>query len=80
MEGKSLTVSFAEPKQTLQEQQATPAKSKACYVGGLPPGVTDEKIKEIFTKYGEVRLTHLDLHFPNLSGENVIEKGHGDHQ
>ena len=60
MEGRTLTISYAEPKYS-EEQAATPLKSRAVYVGNLPPGATEERVKELFTQYGEASLQHSEL-------------------
>lgn len=51
-----MTVSYAEPKPSADQPADAPKPSKAIYVGGLPPGATDEALKEIFSKFGEVSL------------------------
>ena len=53
MGGSTAVVSYAEPK-PVAESTATAQASKAVYVGGLPSGATEEALKELFTKYGEV--------------------------
>ena len=74
LEGRQLTVSYAEPKNTevqaqqqqqLLRQSSNPA-SKAVYVGNLPPGVTDRKLKEVFTAWGEVSEQLLDSGIASL--------------
>ena len=76
LEGRHLTVSYAEPKNTevqaqqqqqLLRQSSNPA-SKAVYVGNLPPGVTDRKLKEVFTAWGEVSEQLLDSGIASLCG------------
>ena len=58
MDGRMLTVSFAEPKPSEQAATATATKSRAIYVGGLPPGANDEKLRGSLSKYGDVS-THI---------------------
>ena len=53
MGASTALVSYAEPK-PVAESAATAPASKAVYVGGLPQGATEEALKELFTKYGEV--------------------------
>ena len=60
MEGRTLTISYAEPKYS-EEQAATPLKSRAVYVGNLPPGASEDRVKELFTQYGEVSSQHSEL-------------------
>ena len=62
--GRTLNVSLAEPR--AQEQGAPAATAaaqiKAIYVGNLPEGATEEKLKELFSAHGEVShwMTLLD--------------------
>ena len=84
MERRQLTVSYAEPKNTevqvqQQEQllrQPSTQASKAVYVGNLPPGVTDQKLKEVFTAWGEVSERLLDSGIDSLCGHKKSQQTH----
>ncbi|KAK8944114.1 Flowering time control protein FCA [Platanthera zijinensis] len=52
IDGSSLTVSWADPKNSSDASAA--AQVKAIYVKNLPENVTSEKMKEIFEKHGEI--------------------------
>lgn len=52
VDGSSLTVSWADPKNSSDASAA--AQVKAIYVKNLPENVTSEKLKEIFDKHGEI--------------------------
>ncbi|KAK9837452.1 hypothetical protein WJX81_003692 [Elliptochloris bilobata] len=53
MKGRTLTVSYAEPRQIdvqqqQQQQQMAPEPVKSVYVGNLPASATEAKLKEVF--------------------------------
>lgn len=45
-----MSVDFAEPTMKEQASQGT----KTCWVGNLPEGATDDKLREAFERFGEV--------------------------
>lgn len=47
-------MSYAEPKTAPEPAAESVKQSKAIYVGGLPPGASEEGLKEIFATFGEV--------------------------
>ena len=47
-------MSYAEPKNSEIQQQQASQQTKSVYVGKLPSGATEDALKEIFAKYGEV--------------------------
>lgn len=55
---RALTVSFAEPKQSEMAPQQG-AQDKVLYVGNLPESSTEEKVRELFSTYGEVSTKSL---------------------
>ena len=49
---RQLTVAFAEPKQSEMAPQT--AQDKVLYVGSLPDSASEEKIREVFSVFGQV--------------------------
>ena len=71
--GRQVSVSYAEPKAPLEQPSATPKASKAIYVGGLPAGATEEALKELFAKFGEVQFQpRNDNDFIFMLGKDVL--------
>lgn len=61
---RKLTVSFAEPKQSDVAPQG--AQDKVLYVGNLPEGALEERIRETFSAYGQV------IHLADVRGAVAI--------
>jgi RNA recognition motif-containing protein len=60
MQGRSLTITFAEPR--FMEQGAAPAAGeiKSVFVGKLPESATEEKLQALFSGFGEIeKVTRL---------------------
>ena len=58
MQGRSLTITFAEPRFLEQQQQQGGASGggevKSVFVGKLPESATEEKLQTIFSGFGEI--------------------------
>ena len=57
MQGRSLTITFAEPRFAEQQQQgAAPGggEIKSVFVGKLPESATEEKLQTLFSGFGEI--------------------------
>lgn len=61
MNGRNLTVTFAEPRAPRESMETSAANStqgagqiKSVFVGQLPETATEEKLKELFTSFGAI--------------------------
>ena len=62
MQGRSLTITFAEPRFAEQGGGAAPATGeiKSVFVGKLPESATEEKLQALFSGFGEIEKVWIE--------------------